>query len=373
VTLAADPRVPRRDALLRPATMAGVISQRLHQGRPVERAERTYVKYRVGESLRVVYRYALAGQVRYVAVRTARSGGAPAPEVGARLYRFPYDRKLEHLHALAPDSPILERVLGQPVTPRLVAYAAEQSAAAACRDARGNVIAYAKVQATDAEYRGCRALAAQDDVRVPRIFAHAHGVLVLEALVGRRLDHDANQQSLHEFGATLAKLHDVKGSDPSTLPRFDRLDSSRLATAARVIATARPDCADAAHGLLERLQERPETPDVTLHGDANLRNALQLAGGRVALLDLEHLSTGPAEADLGQVLAALLASRTRGTKAFLAGYDRPIDGEALRWHTAASLLARIALPAISRYRPVQLNHLCELLEAGTSVITPVAA
>ena len=37
-----------------------------------------------------------------------------------------------------------------------------------------------------------------------------------------------------------------------------------------------------------------------LHGDANLRNALVLEDGTVALLDLEHLSIGPAGADLGQ-------------------------------------------------------------------------
>ena len=36
--LAPDPAVPRRDALLRPETMAGVISQRLLAGVPVDRA-----------------------------------------------------------------------------------------------------------------------------------------------------------------------------------------------------------------------------------------------------------------------------------------------------------------------------------------------
>ena len=45
MTLAPDKHVPRRDSLLRPETMAGVVSQRLHQGVPVERCERTYVKY----------------------------------------------------------------------------------------------------------------------------------------------------------------------------------------------------------------------------------------------------------------------------------------------------------------------------------------
>ena len=68
--LAPDPAVPRRNALLRPLTMAEVLSQRLHGGVPVERCERTYVKYRVGDSLRVVYRYEVDGVTRHVSART---------------------------------------------------------------------------------------------------------------------------------------------------------------------------------------------------------------------------------------------------------------------------------------------------------------
>ena len=79
--------------------MAGVISQRLHAGVPVERIERHYVKYRVGESLRVVYRYQLAGETHHVAARTGARDGIPAPEVGAALFPFPHDRKLTALHA----------------------------------------------------------------------------------------------------------------------------------------------------------------------------------------------------------------------------------------------------------------------------------
>ena len=89
----ADPAVPRRDALLRAETMAGVISQRLLGGVPVERCERTYVKYRFGDSLRAVYRF----DGRYVALRTGKRDGIAAPEVGAALYPFPHDRKLTAL------------------------------------------------------------------------------------------------------------------------------------------------------------------------------------------------------------------------------------------------------------------------------------
>jgi Ser/Thr protein kinase RdoA (MazF antagonist) len=379
--LAPDPAVPRRNALLRPPTMAEVLSQRLHGGVPVKRCERTYAKYRVGESLRVVYRYEIDGVWRHVSARTLRKAAGPAvpaPEVGAVLFPFPYDRKLPALPALAPGSPTLENLLGTPVTPRLVAYAAEQSAAAACVDGEGRVLAYAKVQRDDGERRVTEALAGQDAVRVPRLIAHAGDVLVLEALEGRRLDHmdgEELERALRGLGRTLALLHGTApaapGSPAAPLPRFSRLDPLRLATAAAVIARARPDVAGAADALLATLVAHAEDrPAVTLHGDVNLRNALQLADGDVALLDLEHLSAGPAAADLGQILAGLLlarSSRRGAAAALLTGYGevaRTPDRAALRWHTAASVLARIALPAVSRFRPRALAQLRALLAAG---------
>ncbi|RKQ91028.1 phosphotransferase family enzyme [Solirubrobacter pauli] len=327
--LAADPAVPRRDALLRPETMAGVLSQRLHAGVPVEACERHYVKYRVGESVRVVYRYRVGTTTTFAAARSGRRDGVPAPEVDAALYPFPHDRKL----------PALTRLPGE-----LVAWASEQSATSR------TATAYAKVQRGDGERRGLRALADQDAVRVPRLLDDANGVLTIEALHGTR-------PTLHAFGNALATLHELKR--PGRLSSFDRLDPARLHTAARVIAQARPDVGDAARRLAERLGEPPARPLVTVHGDANLGNALQLHDGTVVLLDLEHLSEGPAAADVGQVVANLLVART-DARPFLDGYG-PIDPEALRWYTAASLLARVALPAVSRVRQDLLPRLARLL------------
>ena len=112
------------------------------------------------------------------------------------------------------------------------------------------------------------------------------------------------------MGAGLATLHRL-GPPPSR--RFTRLDPDRLARAAGVLAGARPDAALAAADLLARLLARTDEaagPDVHLHGDANLRNAL-LDGDRIALLDLEDAAAGPAAADLGQVLAGLLCARVQ--------------------------------------------------------------
>jgi aminoglycoside phosphotransferase (APT) family kinase protein len=124
--------------------------------------------------------------------------------------------------------------------------------------------------------------------------------------------------------------------------------------------------------LLQRLLETvedSEREDVWVHGDANLRNALLLPSGEVALLDLEDVSRGPAAADLGQVLAGLIVAGTpRAAGELLRGYGTPPDRAALRWYTAASLLARVALPAVSRYRPELLARLPELLDAGAALV-----
>jgi aminoglycoside phosphotransferase (APT) family kinase protein len=275
------------------------------------------------------------------------------------------------------------------------------------------------VQRGDGERRGCALLAGQGSVRVPRVLADGDGVLVLEALAGRRLDHldgDDLESALLALGRALAALHTtvpVLGTEPpahrdahtprvaaapearaerapagaapearperapaAPLAPFSRLDPSRLATAAAVVARARPDAADAAERLLARLLERADDaqrPAVCLHGDANLRNALLLADGRVALLDLEHVAAGPAAADLGQVLAAMLGARRQAAAALLSGYagvTRPPDRAALRWHASASILARVALPAVSRYRPRTLAQLRALLDAGSALLAP---
>jgi Ser/Thr protein kinase RdoA (MazF antagonist) len=182
------------------------------------------------------------------------------------------------------------------------------------------------------------------------VLAATKDALLLEPIKGVR----PSSGSFEALGAALARLHATR----LAAPRFARLDPSRLVTAAEVIGRVRPDAADAAQRLLERLLDRvPECEPVLIHGDANLRNALLQPDGSVALLDLEDLSSGPAAADLGQLIANGVPAAP-----LLRGYGAPPD--ALRWHTAAAVLARRALPAISRYRPELLRRLPRLLESA---------
>jgi aminoglycoside phosphotransferase len=392
--LAPDAAVPHRDALLDGQLVGRLLTGRL-RAEPVGSCRRAYVKYRVGESLRVVYRVgphyvaarAFARGASHDAYRRAVATAVPAPplravvhvpELDAVFWAFPNDRRLTTLPLLSGRSGTLDRLVGRPrVTPRLVAYSAEQSASAECADEDGRVVAYAKVHVGDGAERERRSLAearaaCSGCLGVPRVIGTTalDGAIAVEAVEGRRLDTlgpDELPAALHRAGAALATLH-----ERAPLPghRFARLDLERLAGAVGVIARARPDAEPAAAALLGRLLDRRDDatgPPVALHGDANLRNAI-LDDGHVTLIDFEDAAAGPAAADLGQLLARLRAAPVAGgEQALLDGYAsvRPLPGAAaLRWHTAAAILARIALPAVSRVRPPILARLRELLEGG---------
>jgi aminoglycoside phosphotransferase len=381
MSLAPDAAVPQRDALL-----SGEVVARLFPA--ITTCERVYAKYRVGESLRVVYR--LDG-AHLVAARTFRDGrseaayeraraaavpAGPLPAVlhardlDAVFWAFPNDRKLDALPLLTDGSAALADLLGRPAAVvRVVSYAAEQSASARCLDAAGRPVAYVKVHAgAEHERRQLEAAASP----APRVIAAERDALAMAPVAGRRLDTLPAAElgpALHRLGAALATLH----GGPPPAERFARLDPDRLANAAAIIARARPDAAAVAGRDAARLLERSEpAPAVCLHGDANLRNAIDGDGG-VVLLDLEHAATGPAAADLGQLLAGFIADRVLGriaderppATALIAGYATVARPPAsLGWHTRASLLVRVAQSAINRVRPAALHCLVPLLEAA---------
>ena len=406
--LAPDPAVPHRDELLDGERVAELLSGRLLDGQPVEACRRKFAKYRVGDGLRVVYSVAAGGRDHHLAARgfapgasavayhRALSAAVPAPplrpvvhvpELDAVFWSFPNDRRLTTLPLLAGRSGTLDRLVGRPsVTPRLVAYSAERSASAECTSEDGRVVAYAKVHTgTVAEHERRRledARAAENDcLRVPRVIGTSalDGALAVEAVEGRSLeslDEAELPDALRRLGCALATLHE---RSPLPADRFERLDIERLAKAVSVIARARPDAGPVAAELLARLLGDlgdAAGPHVYLHGDANLRNAI-FDDDRVTLIDFEDASAGPAAADLGQVLARLRAARLTGaisepTEAALAGAvlegygavrDTP-PARSLRWHLGASVLARVALPAVSRVRPSLLACLHPLLEGA---------
>lgn len=419
VPFAADPRVPGRDKLLDAREMTARLQRLMGEDGPVRisRYGRGRVKYRIGDSLRVVHDVRVAGSSCLVASRTfpdGRSQGVyeralataqPAgplrgvahdPELEAVFWTFPNDRKMANLRALGPASSAVSKLIGRPIgRTELAAYAPEKSATVACLDAvLRRPVAYAKVFVSAEEaahaHRVHRDLferlgTLDTGLRLPAVlgFAEDERMLVVEALAGRRIDTIRGSERLgamRAFGTALAALHELPVD--RDLPPFERLAPSRQRAAAELIARARPDVAEAAGRLADALEDRvsaPQVEPVCLHGDVHFKNGL-LAHERVSLIDLDQGGLGPAAADVGSGVAklryqSLITGDRRHVRlmeqALLDGYRsrrRPPAAEQLRWHIAAALLSERALRAVNRIRHDGLALLPAVLAEALAVL-----
>jgi aminoglycoside phosphotransferase len=417
VPLLADPILPQRDFLLDGDEVAQRLSAGLGADGPltIGSCERLRVKYRIGNSLRVLYRMQVDDGSYLVACRVFPPGGSKRayeqetlPRVGCGPLRpmfrdaqldtifwaFPNDRKIRTLSALVDVPGTLSGLLDSAWThSRTVAYAPEKCATAQCLNDRMEVLAYAKVYAGE-DGRHCariyrmlwESLVNKSMLRIPRVIAYSddHRTMLLEAIAGQRLA-DLNaaelQNGLCFLGAALASLHALPL--PVCVSRFKRLDIDRLQHAAHIIGLARPDVARLARELSHQLgAQRKASSDIAcLHGDVHPKNGILTDNG-LALVDLDQVAAGPAAADLGSMLGGLryqrcigaisAATETELAGAFLSGYERVHalpNGDCLRWHSAAALLAERALRAVNRIRPDGLQHLGELLAEAQALLT----
>jgi len=411
--------VPTRDLLLDAGEVAAWLERfgGAHGPLAIEECVRDRAKYRVGDGLRAVYRLRVDGRELWLSARSMRPERAlrilrasladaasaeplraiaHAPELEALFLAFPNDRKISGLRLLAGGL-ALERLVGRPhLRSELVAWAPEATATARCLDARGRVVAYAKVYAEDVSPRTCAthatlrrfmANAGPGAPRVPRVLAHspARRAVVLEPVSGPTLLELADTErarSIERLGTALAVLHGAP--IPELSPAFDRFELDRLQTAGEVIGLARPDVATPARALAAELRAgaaRASADElVCLHGDPHPGNAVA-ANDAIALIDLDHVAAGPAAADLARVLAGLTLERLQGrlghasetelTGRLLDGYRarRALPGHAtLAWHTAASLLTRTSQPAVTRVRPAVLDRLPEILTIARELL-----
>jgi Ser/Thr protein kinase RdoA (MazF antagonist) len=359
--LAPDPALPKRDELLAPAAPD---------------VEVLRCKYRVGESLRVLYRS--GGRLATVRLRP---GGL------TRWWAFPDDRRLTGIASVMAPTDVQRGLAGgRPWAGSEVAeYAPERSLTVRALDAAGRPCAYVKLYAPGSQNvaalaRRYGAVAAALDAPAP--LGRSEDALALDVAPGRRWadvpDLDASPV-VARLGAAIARLHDVAA--PAGTPPFGRLGPDRLSAAVAAIGAARPDVAAplaAAHRLLEAA--RPAVTDpVLLHGDCHPKNALD-DGHRLWLVDLDQAGTGPAAADVGSFLARLRVATLIGRQpaaversladAFLAGYAdhrRLPSCAALAWHTAAALVAEQAVRAVNRVRPAVLARLADVLAAASEV------
>lgn len=398
--LARDPALPQRDLLLDETLMTEYLSRLVapYCHFEIQDCERLRTKYRVGTSLRVLYEvsgngqsYRIAAralpQTRRVANRFTSQVEVSAPELNTIFWIFPHDRKLKNLSVLADIPGELRDIEGQTWTrSRIVAHAPEKSVTAQCIDENDQIIAYAKIYSSD-EGRQifetyahvAEALRTERDVQIPRAIAYfeQHHLLLLESVAGVSLTAYAQRENAFvRLGNSLGKLHDVKPPRPAQ--RSTRLTPEALTEATATISQARPDVAGLVRSLSTKLIAQYEHGEpVFLHGDVHPKNIL-LNDDRLFLLDLDQAAVGPAEVDLGSVIAGLYCDACTGIRtwpdastlqrALLTGYGTQQNSHALRWHTAAALLQERALRSVTRVRTATLQKLPELLLTAKAVL-----
>lgn len=390
--LAPDSALPQRDLLLDDQQMAVRLSSLIGPS-VIDTCEKQRIKYRIGESLRVLYRLSVNGRAHLVAAKafagiSGKSAQFVDSDIRAAFWMFPDDRKIKHLGLLRDAPEKLGTVLaGQWYQSEGVAYVPEKCATVSCLDRDGKTIAYAKMYAPGegqniyTTYLQLASVCAR--VVKPLAYSEPYRLLLLDAVPGNRIADLADTKLIDGFAGlaqTLASLHSAPIA--GHLPHFHRHDPDRLSNCARIVGMARPDVARVASQLDEELRSSvpPAGTMVCLHGDVHPKNGIAL-NGLVTLIDLDQSAIGPAAADLGSMLALLhynwrigLITRNRERElasAFLDAYagsrQLPAQGS-LSWHTAAALLSERALRSVNRIRPEGLHHLSQLLDDAREIL-----
>jgi aminoglycoside phosphotransferase (APT) family kinase protein len=128
-----------------------------------------------------------------------------------------------------------------------------------------------------------------------------------------------------------------------------------------------------------------QEPSATLHGDLHLQNFLvdesAPAGQRVALIDLDNLSTGSPWRDLGSFCAGLYYRGLvegvpqvliqHAIDTFCAAYAQvapwPLEPQAIGWYTATALLNERAFRTISRMKQGRFDLLDDLIRLASAL------
>jgi aminoglycoside phosphotransferase len=412
IGLAADPAVPSRDVLLDPDTVAERLSHLagVDGDLNIDHCRLRRAMYRIGESLGVVYDLRARGHSFVMSARTSSNssavfreaakdatpvdvmpGVAHDPDTGSVWWTFPNDPKLRNLGTLL-DAPQRVRLASGVEWDRstLIEYAPERSATVQVLNAEGDISGFAKAYLDRdalevvAQYNGvANRLTLVDGIGSPRAlgWARPDRIVVLEPMPGvpwRDLPGAEQQAAMGRFGAAIAHVHNLP-IDFGRRP-FQRYRPDRVINSADLVAMARPDVADAAQLLGGQLAGGPPPPRsaVFLHGDLQVNNVL-FDGSRVHMIDFEKGGSGAAAADLGSILASLMALRLVDPDATIDGIGAALldgyravralpAGAELRWYTAAAFVAEQVIRAVNRVCLPTLTVLPELFELAIDTL-----
>lgn len=139
--------------------------------------------------------------------------------------------------------------------------------------------------------------------------------------------------------------------------------------------------------LLQAAPQAASEPQATLHGDLHLQNFFvdetQPVGQRVALIDLDNLSTGSPWRDLGSFCAGLyyrglveakpMPLLRQTVAAFCTAYADyakwPLSRPLVNWYTASALLNERVARSISRLKQGRLDLLDDLIRLAASLLS----
>lgn len=193
---------------------------------------------------------------------------------------------------------------------------------------------------------------------------------------------------LQEAAHSVAHLHAAALPCTRTTQMADWLRP--LPNLAALLGQVRPHLQQPVSRLVAALAasapQQADEPQATLHGDLHLQNFFvdetQPPGQRIALIDLDNLSTGSPWRDLGSFCAGLYyrglvegvaRSVIRQTvDRFCAAYAHhapwPLQQQALDWYTAAALLNERVHRSIARLKQGRLELLDDFIGLATSLL-----
>lgn len=206
-------------------------------------------------------------------------------------------------------------------------------------------------------------------------------------LLSYPLGSPAATELLQEAAQTVALLH--QAALPCT--RQSRLADwlAQLQCIRQLLQEVHPVSREIVARLITTLQQQAPTVDLapaaTLHGDLHLQNFLvdetAPLGQRVAIIDLDNLSTGSPWRDLGSFCAGLyyrglvealpLPLIRQVIDAFCAAYATvapwPLDAQAIAWYTATALLNERAFRSVSRMKQGRFDRLDDLIGLASAL------
>jgi phosphotransferase family enzyme len=364
----------------------------------------------------------------------SRRGSLVVPRLGPALFHleplsaifwaFPNDRKLGNMSALTNpvllETEILPSVVGAYLgagwrlsswTSSVVHYVPEHGLTVRARLCLGHRASdraivkevFAKQYPSDSgriAFEAMHALWAsrtrrQGDLTTARPLAYQpeRALLWQEALAGESLARrlDGNAMDAGDWTRVARGLAAFQAARLPGLCANGATDTvERLERACALLAEVLPHQGGRVRALVDALlpgaQALAAGPRATLHGDLHPQNIL-LGDGGAALIDMDSVSSGPPLADIGSLIAALLAraadgggsgrSVERGIDTLAESYRAHVPWPAPRadidWHTAAALVSERAVRCVTRLKPGRLALIDGLLATAERLVRRTAA